>query len=84
MDRSNVHFFESCQKCVPVMQGRLFGMVPGQVNQSMHVLLPALRAALRILGDAPARSLMTLAQRLGLPEADASELYFTRPELRLL
>src|SRR6516225_2817879 len=31
----------------------------------MHVLLPALLAALRTLGDAPARSLTALAQRLG-------------------
>ena len=31
----------------------------------MHVLLPALLVALRTLGDAPARSLTALAQRLG-------------------
>src|SRR5690348_9970677 len=40
-----------------VVQGRLFGMVQGKANQWIHVLLPALRAALRTLGDAPARSL---------------------------
>jgi hypothetical protein len=33
--------------------------------------LPALLAALRALGDAPARSLTALAQRLGVAEADA-------------
>jgi hypothetical protein len=33
--------------------------------------LPALLAALRTLGDAPARSLTALAQRLGVSEADA-------------
>src|SRR5437667_9274374 len=55
-----------------VVQGRLFGMVQGKVNQWIHVLLPALLAALRTLGDAPARSLTALAQRLGVSEADAA------------
>jgi len=55
-----------------VVQGRLFGMVQGKANQWIHVLLPVLLAALRTLGDAPARSLTALAQRLGVPEADAA------------
>jgi hypothetical protein len=55
-----------------VVHGRLFGMVQGKANQWIHVLLPALLAALRALGDAPARSLTALAQRLGVAEADAA------------
>src|SRR5919109_1426441 len=55
-----------------VVHGRLFGMVQGKANQWIHVLLPALLAALRALGDAPARSLSALAQRLGISEADAA------------
>ena len=55
-----------------VVQGRLFGMVQGKANQWIHVLLPVLLAALRALGDAPARSLTALAQRLGVSEADAA------------
>jgi Helix-turn-helix of DDE superfamily endonuclease len=55
-----------------VVHGRLFGMVQGKVNQWIHVLLPVLLAALRALGDAPARSLTALAQRLGVSEADAT------------
>jgi Helix-turn-helix of DDE superfamily endonuclease len=55
-----------------VVQGRLFGMVQGKANQWIHVLLPALLAALRTLGDAPTRSLTALAQRLGVTEADAA------------
>ena len=55
-----------------VVQGRLFGMVQGKANQWIHVLLPALLAALRTLGDAPARSLTALAQRLGVSEADTA------------
>src|SRR5215831_17652730 len=55
-----------------VMHGRLFGMVQGKANQWIHVLLPALLAALRTLGDAPARSLSALAQRLGVSAADAA------------
>ena len=58
--------------CLQVVQGRLFGMVQGKANQWIHVLLPALLAALRTLGDAPARSLTALAQRLGVSEADAA------------
>ena len=45
-----------------VVHGRLFGMVQGKANQWIHVLLPALLAALRALGDAPARSLAALAR----------------------
>src|SRR5262252_6162690 len=55
-----------------VVHGRLFGMVQGKANQWIHVLLPALLAALRVLGDAPARSLTALAQRLGISEAAAA------------
>ena len=55
-----------------VVQGRLFGLGQSKANQWIHVLLPALLAALRTLGDAPARSLMALAQRLGASEADAA------------
>lgn len=55
-----------------VVQGRLFGMNQSKANQWIHVLLPALLAALRTLGDAPTRSVAALAQRLGLAEADAA------------
>jgi len=55
-----------------VVHGRLFGMGQSKANQWIHVLLPALLAALRALGDAPARSLTALAQRLGVAEADAA------------
>jgi hypothetical protein len=57
-----------------VVQGRLFGMGQSKANQWIHVLLPVLLAALRVLGDAPARSLTALAQRLGVSEADAATL----------
>jgi hypothetical protein len=57
-----------------VVQGRLFGMGQSKANQWIHVLLPALLAALRTLGDAPARSLTALAQRLGVSEADAATM----------
>jgi hypothetical protein len=55
-----------------VVQGRLFGMGQSKANQWIHVLLPALLAALHTLGDAPARSLTALAQRLRLSEAAAA------------
>src|SRR3982751_3239454 len=53
---------------VQVVQGRLFGLGQSKANQWIHVLLPALLAALRALGDAPARSLAALAQRLGVSD----------------
>jgi Helix-turn-helix of DDE superfamily endonuclease len=55
-----------------VVHGRLFGMGQSKANQWIHVLLPVLLAALRTLGDAPARSLSALAQRLGVSEVDAA------------
>src|SRR5262247_346890 len=63
-----------------VVHGRLFGMVQGKANQWIHVLLPALLAALRALGDAPARSLTALAQRLGVSEADVATVVVTLEE----
>src|SRR3989442_2189615 len=55
-----------------VVQGRLFGMGQRKAHQWIHVLLPVLLAALRTLGDAPARSLTALAQRLGVSKAEAA------------
>jgi hypothetical protein len=55
-----------------VVHGRLFGMVQGKANQWIHLLVPALLAALRALGEAPARSLTALAQRLGGSAAEAA------------
>jgi Helix-turn-helix of DDE superfamily endonuclease len=63
-----------------VVQGRLFGMGQSKANQWIHVLLPVLRAALRALGDAPARSLTALAQRLGVSEADAATVVTPQAE----
>ena len=61
-----------------VVQGRLFGMGQSKANQWIHVLLPVLLTALRALGDAPARSLTALAQRLGVAEADAAAVVEAR------
>src|SRR5216684_4144052 len=63
-----------------VVQGRLFGMGQSKAHQWMHGLLPVLLAALRALGDAPARSLTALAQRLGVSEADAASVVGSREE----
>ena len=76
MPEDRLFFLLTYLKTYPlqVVQGRLFGMVQGKANQWIHVLLPALLAALRTLGDAPTRSLTALAQRLGVAEADAATL----------
>ena len=63
-----------------VVQGRLFGMGQSKANQWIHVLLPVLLTALRALGDAPARSLTALAQRLGVAEADAATVGVAQKE----
>ena len=63
-----------------VVQGGLFGMGQSKANQWIHVLLPALLAALRTLGDAPTRSQAALAQRLGVSEADAATVVTPQAE----
>ena len=63
-----------------VVQGRMFGMGQSKANRWIHVLLPALLAALRGLGDAPARSLAALARRLGVPEVPETAGVITPPE----
>src|SRR6266853_974549 len=55
-----------------VVHGRLFVMGQSKAHQWIHALLPVLLAALRTLGDAPARSVAALSQRLGVSEADAA------------
>ena len=49
-----------------VMQGELFGLPQNKANQWIHTLLPVLQNTLQRLGDAPARSMEELAQRLKL------------------
>jgi hypothetical protein len=52
-----------------VVQGRLFGMGQSKAHQWIHVLLVALQATLRALGDTPTRSVTELAKRIGVAEA---------------
>jgi hypothetical protein len=47
-----------------VVQGELFDLPQNKANQWIHTLLPVLQTTLRRLGDAPARSMEQLAQRL--------------------
>lgn len=49
-----------------VVQGEMFALPQNKANQWIHTLLPVLQATLRSLGDAPARSMEHLLQRLGL------------------
>src|SRR5437763_13419331 len=57
-----------------VVQGRLFGMGQSKAHQWLHVLLVVLQTTLRVLGDAPMRSVRELATRVGVSEADAAAL----------
>ncbi len=63
-----------------VVQGRLFGMGQSKANKWIHVLFPALQAALRHLGDTPARSLQALAKRLGVTVAEADTVVTSQAE----
>jgi len=49
-----------------VVHGRLCGRGQSKANQWLHVRLPVLQAALTALGDTPSRTLVALAQRLGV------------------
>jgi hypothetical protein len=63
-----------------VAHGALFGMSQSNANKWIHVLLVVLQQTLRDLGDAPARHLQALHQRLAelqTSQADASPLFFT-------
>src|SRR6266511_2776181 len=51
------------------VQGRLFGIGQSKAHQWIHVLLVALQATLRALGDTPTRSVTELAKRIGVAEA---------------
>jgi hypothetical protein len=55
-----------------VVQAELFGMPQNKANQWIHTLLPVLQTTLRARGDAPARSMEHLAQRLGLSQVEDS------------
>lgn len=56
-----------------VFHGQLFGMPQNKANQWIHTLLPVLGATLVRLGDAPARNLDDLAQRLGVSRAQVEQ-----------
>jgi hypothetical protein len=63
-----------------VAHGALFGMSQSNANKWIHVLLLVLHQTLLDLGDAPARHLRALQQRLAelqASEGDASPLFFT-------
>lgn len=47
-----------------VMQGEVFGIPQNKANQWIHTLLPVLQTTLRRLGEAPARTMEELAERL--------------------
>jgi hypothetical protein len=63
-----------------VAHGALFGMSQSNANKWIHVLLVVLQQTLHDLGDAPARHLQALEQRLAELQAnqtDAPALFFT-------
>jgi hypothetical protein len=65
---------------LPVVQGRLFGMGQRTAHPWSHVLVVVLQATRRGLGDAPTRSVMELAQRLGVTAVEASALVVSGQE----
>ena len=59
-------------------------MSQSKANQWIHVLLPALLATLRSLGDAPARSITALAHKLAVSEEALAPLEEPVPSPPLL
>jgi hypothetical protein len=55
-------------------------MGQSKAHQWIYVLLAVLQTTLRMLGDAPSRSLAELAHRLGVAEAEATALVVPRTE----
>src|SRR5215208_3879513 len=53
-----------------VAHGALFGMTQSNANKWLHILLIVLHQTLRDLGDAPARHLLALRERLAALETD--------------
>jgi hypothetical protein len=53
-----------------VAHGATFGMTQSNANKWLHILLVVLHQTLRDLGDAPARHLVTLRERLASLQAD--------------
>ncbi len=53
-----------------VAHGAAFGMTQSNANKWLHILLVVLYQTLRDLGDAPARHLLTLRERLASLQAD--------------
>jgi len=56
-----------------VAHGALFGMTQPNANKWLHLLLIVLHQTLRDLGDAPARHLLALRERLAALETDAGQ-----------
>jgi hypothetical protein len=57
-----------------IVHGRLCGRGHSQAHQWLHVRLVVRQAALRTLGDAPARALLALAIRRGVAATEAAAL----------
>src|SRR5215203_4545774 len=53
-----------------VAHGAAFGMTQSNANKWLHILLVVLHQTLRDLGDAPARHLLSLRERLASLQAD--------------
>jgi hypothetical protein len=62
-----------------VVPGRLVGMGQSTAPQWMHVLLGALQATRRALGETPTRSVTELAKRLGVAAANGAAGACHRP-----
>jgi hypothetical protein len=56
-----------------VAHGALFGMTQSNANKWLHILLIVLHQTLRDLGDAPARHLLSLRDRLAQLQAEQDE-----------
>ena len=63
-----------------VAHGALFGMTQPNANKWLHLLLIVLHQTLRDLGDAPARHLLALRERLAQLQTDDADAQETEPQ----
>lgn len=63
-----------------VAHGALFGMTQPNANKWLHLLLIVLHQTLRDLGDAPARHLLALRERLTHLQIDDASQHDTAPQ----
>ena len=76
---SSIHLSYLKVASLQVTHGAAFGMTQPNANKWLHLLLVVMHQTLRDLGDAPARHLLALRERLCRPRRPANRNSFGGP-----